>query len=294
MMFRRARAHEALAILLLGLALALATESIAQGPRPSEVKPPAGEFVWHDLVTDNPAACRAFYGALFGWTFEEGEGVDPGYTIIRHEGRLVGGMVLLQRRGDETPVAQWLSYVAVADVDRAAAEFQRSGGRIIRGPLNAKKNLRVAVVADAQGAPLGLASRGPLVEDETVPAVHRWLWMEYVALDPDAALKFLGDAVGFGHETHEAREDFTYYLLTTTRPRAGLFRSPWERKTSAWLPYVRVADPAATAARVVKFGGTVALAPRPEVRNGSLAIVLDPSGAPLALQKFPFESGATP
>ena len=46
-MFRRARAHEALAILLHGLALALATESIAQGPRPSAAKPPAGEFVWH-------------------------------------------------------------------------------------------------------------------------------------------------------------------------------------------------------------------------------------------------------
>ena len=293
MTFRRAGARVALVAVLLAGAAALTTTSIAQGSRPSDPKSSVG-FVWHDLVTDDPAACRAFYGALFGWTFEAGEGVDPGYTIIRHEGQLVGGIVLLKRENAETPIAQWLSYVAVPDVDRAAAAFQRGGGRILRGPLNAKKNLRVAAVADAQGAPLGLASRGPAVDSDAVPGLHRWLWMEYVALDPQAALTFFDDALGFGHETHEQRDTFTYYLLTSNRPRAGVFRSPWERKTSAWLPYVRVEDPAAMAARVVQLGGTIALAPRPEIRNGSLAIVLDPSGAPLALQKFPFQAGATP
>ena len=223
MRFRRACARVALVALLLASVAALTTTSIAQGSRPPDPKSSASGFVWHDLVTDDPAACRAFYGALFGWTFEEGEGVDPGYTIIRHEGQLVGGIVLLKPQSGETPVAQWLSYVNVADVDRAAAAFERGGGRIIRGPLNAKKNLRVAAVADAQGAPLGLASRGPEVDSAGVPGLHRWLWMEYVALDPEAALKFYGDAVGFGHETHETRDNFTYYLLTTDRPRAGLF-----------------------------------------------------------------------
>jgi predicted enzyme related to lactoylglutathione lyase len=117
--------------------------------------------------------------------------------------------------------------------------------------------------------------------------------MEYVARDPAAALQFYGDVVGFKNEIQEVRQDFTYYVLTTDRPRAGLFRSPWERETSAWLPYVRVADPAAMAARVTELGGSVVLPPRPGVRNGSLAIVLDPTGAPLALQKFPFETGGT-
>jgi hypothetical protein len=36
------------------------------------------------------------------------------------------------------------------------------------------------------------------------------------------------------------------------------------------------------------------LAPRADIRNGSLAIVLDPAGAPLALQKFPFDTKARP
>ena len=252
----------------------------------------AGAFVWHDLVTDNPAACRAFYAALLGWTFEDGEGVDPGYTIIRHQGQPIGGIVTRPQSADGA-AAQWITYLAVENVDRAVEAFQRAGGTVFRGPLNARKDLRVAVVADPYGAPIGLASRkARVVEERTPPALNRWLWMEYIAArDTAEALAFYRDAVGFGHEISVARENFTYYVLTTDRPRAGLFASPWKRDTSAWLPYVRVADPTALARRAVELGGTVALAPAPGVRNGSLAIILDPAGAPLALQKFPFDLG---
>jgi hypothetical protein len=284
-------------MILVGLTAALLGTIVSTSPESRVLLPlraetvGAGEFVWHDLVTHNPATSRAFYGELFGWTFAEGDGIDPDYTIIEHGGRPIGGIVPLPPKNDEEVVAQWLSYVAVSDVDRVAKVFQQSGGRVFRGPLNARKDLRVAVVADAQGAPLGLASRGPRIDAETPPGLHHWLWREYVARDPAAALTFYREALGFEHEVHATHENFTYYLLATDRPRAGLFLSPWKHDTSVWLPYVRVADPAASAARAVELGGTILLQPRPEVRSGSLAIVLDPTGAPLALQKFPFDGG---
>ena len=257
----------------------------AQSLRPDQV----GAFVWHDLVTANPSGARLFYGSLFGWTFEEAAGIDPGYTIIKHEGRPIGGLVPRQTSEAGSTEAQWLTYITVADVDKAATAVQRAGGRIFRGPLNARRDLRVAVVIDPQGASLGLASRGPALAEEGPPALHRWLWMEYVARDPAAALKFYGDVVGFSNMVHQTRDTFVYYLLSTDRPRAGLFRSLWDRDTSVWLPYVRVADPAEAAARAVALGGRVVLPPGPTVRNGSLAIVLDPAGAPIALQKYPFD-----
>jgi hypothetical protein len=55
----------------------------------------------------------------------------------------------------------------------------------------------------------------------------------------------------------------------------------------AWLPYVMVTDPAGLAERARALGGTVLFEPRADVRKGTLAIVADPSGAPLALQKWP-------
>ena len=288
------RSHVVISLLvILSGAAGVTARALATAQQPPAAMSP-GEFVWHDLVTENPAAARAFYGPLFGWTFEAGEGVDPGYTIIKHDGRPIGGIVIPKRQPGSEVVAQWLTYVVVADVDTSAAAFRQAGGQIFRGPLNARKDLRVAVVADGQGAPLGLVNRGPHVDDERPPAINRWLWMEYVARDAGAALKFYSETVGFRHEISEVRQNFTYYLLTTDRPRAGLFRSPWERETSAWLPYVRVADPVATAMRAAELGGRVVVEPSPRVRNGSLAIVLDPAGAPVALQRFPFDAGVTP
>jgi len=250
-----------------------------------------GEFVWHDLVTDDQSACRAFYGALFGWTFEAGDGIDPGYTIIKHDGVPIGGIVSRTKKPDSRFIAQWLAYVVVPDLDASVGVFTQQGGQVLRGPRNVRKDLRVAVVADPQGAPLGLASGGPRFDTATPPGLHRWLWMDYVARDAAAALTFYATALGFRHEVSDTRDNFTYYLLQTDRPRAGLFLSPWTRETSAWLPYVRVADPAAMATRAADLGATIAVAPRPEVRNASLAIIVDPAGAPLALQKFPFDAG---
>ena len=68
--------------------------------------------------------------------------------------------------------------------------------------------------------------------------------------------------------------------------RAGILQNPTDWKP-AWLTHFAVADPAAAAGRVEALGGRVLLAPTPEVREGTVAIVADPSGAILALLKWP-------
>src|SRR5690349_9405812 len=95
---------------------------------PGAKAPPAsaGEFVWHDLVTQDAAASRAFYGALFGWTFQPGKGVQPGYTIVKQDNYPIGGIVTA---ANKDTVPQWLSYVVVTDVDKASAGFKDSGGK---------------------------------------------------------------------------------------------------------------------------------------------------------------------
>lgn len=268
--------------------LAMAIGAAAAGQIPALDATP-GEFVWHDLVTDNPAAARAFYGSLFGWRFEAGDGVDPGYTVITHNGRPIGGIVKRKASATEAGAAVWLPYVMVPDVDRTTTAFLKSGGKIFRGPLNARKDLRVAAVGDAQGAAIGLANRGPRLAPPATAGLHDWLWMEYVARDADAALRFYADVFGYRHEVAETRDGFTYHIFSTDRPRAGLFKTVAERDAARWLPYIRVEDPVAMAVRVEQLGGTVIVRPEPRIRNNSLAIVLDPTGAPLALQKYPFD-----
>jgi len=90
--------------------------------------------------------------------------------------------------------------------------------------------------------------------------------------------------------TTKSEENAAYVVLKSDRARAGVFRLPDSKSQVPpnWLPYVLVTDPAGLAARVTGLGGRVLLEPSPEHRKGSLAIVADPSGAVVALQKFPF------
>jgi predicted enzyme related to lactoylglutathione lyase len=111
--------------------------------------------------------------------------------------------------------------------------------------------------------------------------------MEYLAKDPVAALAFYKGLAGYESEARETPAGSPYQVLTRGRPRAGLMKIPMENVRPNWLSYVRVEDPAALAGRVLSLGGKVVLAPRADIRNGTLAVVADPSGAVLALQKWP-------
>src|SRR5262245_32908962 len=85
-----------------------------------------GKFVWADLVTDDVAAARKFYGQLFGWTFR-----DLGnYTIAANAERPLGGIFHRPRpagRPEATP--RWFGYISVANIARAERQIIKSGGR---------------------------------------------------------------------------------------------------------------------------------------------------------------------
>jgi len=166
------------------------------------------------------------------------------------------------------------------------AKAKAGGARVLRDPFDAAGIVRAAVIADQQGAPVGFA-RFNKVRPELKPVTGSWLWMEYVATDPEAAMTFYGDVIGYRHEQVENQGSAVYHVLSLGTPRAGLFKSPFERVRGNWVPYVLVDDPAAMAARAQSLGGTILVAPRPDLRKGTVAIISDPAGAVIALQKYP-------
>ena len=103
---------------------------------PLSAEPLAGKFVWHDLMTDDVAVARRFYGGLFGWSFESTTGPNGGdYTLITAGSQLVGGMVQLADPAGED-YSRWLGYLSVPDVDEAGAFAQSKGGITVVGPLD--------------------------------------------------------------------------------------------------------------------------------------------------------------
>ena len=270
------------AFVLAALAAALAPASVdAADP----VEP--GRFVWHDLLTKDVSAARRFYGELFGWRFEDTKRGDRPYVLARSAGALVAGIVDVSANANAGP--QWLSYMAVADLDKTVAQVRSDGGTVLVEPRNFPI-ARAAVIADPQGAPLGLAQVRRSIPDPASPAQSEFFWDEYLARNAGQALDFYRRLAGYESAVSESRLGVEYHVLRKTRPHAGLFQLP---ATAAgvepnWLPYVLANDPAALAARVEGLGGRILLPAAPERRNGSLVVIADPGGAPLALQKFPF------
>ncbi len=119
------------------------------------------DVVWWEIETPDPAGAQAFYGALFGWTFEaafDGPGSELGrdYWLVRREGASIGG---LQHAGagQPPPGAGVRLYVQVDDLEATVARAVELGATVERGrtPLGGD-DFWFANVLDPQGISLGL------------------------------------------------------------------------------------------------------------------------------------------
>jgi predicted enzyme related to lactoylglutathione lyase len=252
-------------------------------------EPLLGKVVWHDLITEDLDAVRRFYGELFGWTFENS--TRPGlksYALAKLGDVYVAGFVPIAARSDGARLSRWLPYLSVKDVDAAASAATASGGKIAVDARNVTVG-RVAAIIDREGAVIGLArSRIGDPDDATTKASPgRIVWTELLSNDPEGAARFYHSVAGLDARTIERRGG-TYTLLAKQgTDRAGILKNPTDNWDPLWLTYVGVDDPAAAAARVQSLGGAVLVPVSPEVREGTMAVIADPSGAVLALIKAP-------
>jgi uncharacterized protein len=275
------------ALLLVAVPGCVSTEKIDASGMSFSSEPLLGKVVWNDLITEDLEAARSFYGGLFGWTFQNSTrpGGQP-YALAKSGAVYVAGFVPIPARSDGVKLSIWLPYISVEDVDAAVTRATASNGRVAVGARNVNLG-RVAAIVDPEGAVIGLArSRIGDPDDATTKAsAGRIVWTELLANDPEGAARFYHSV--FGYETRTIdRRGGKYTLLTHAgKERAGILRNPAEKWDPVWLTYFGVADPVAASARAESLGGKVILPASPQVREGTMAVVMDPSGAILVLQK---------
>ncbi|MBK9033597.1 MAG: VOC family protein [Myxococcales bacterium] len=108
-------------------------------------------FVHLDLTTGDVAAAKAFYGAIFGWKFQDFPAMN--WTGIDVGGGVGGGMG--PKQSPEQPTA-WTAYVDVADVDQTVARAAAAGATILMPKMEVPGMGWLAVLADPQGAVIGI------------------------------------------------------------------------------------------------------------------------------------------
>jgi len=237
-----------------------------------------GSFVWFDLVTDDIPASRAFYGAVFGWTFRSlGEGTAA-YTAIQLGQRDIGGMLV--PAGERPARARWLSLISVADPAAAARQVERSGGKVLVPPMAVPQRGTHALLADPEGAVFGVVRSSTGDPADAVVPDGDFFWVDLFSRDPAAEATFYRDLVGYQVSQAELEGTSSSRLVLSSGgfARAGVAPLPRPDLQPAWLPYVLVADVPATLERATRAGGRVLLAPRPELLDGQLAVIADPRG----------------
>jgi predicted enzyme related to lactoylglutathione lyase len=252
-----------------------------------------GKIVWHDLLTDTPKETEAFYTGLFGWQFEPLAGAN--YQLIRHHGKLIGGMIDQNRLPTEADVSQWVVVLAVSDIEQAVRELAAAGGHVFTPPTSLGDRGDIAVVADAQGAVLALlqTGSGEPADDDGPAATGDFLWDELWAEDISAAADFYSRLAPYEAEAltlGDATTGSPYRLLKTNdQVRAGIRDNPVDGLDTMWVSYLRVADAASLQdilSRVDALGGKILVPATPRPGGGEVALIAGPSGAGIALQTW--------
>lgn len=246
----------------------------------------SGEVVWRELVTPDPKAAASFYSALLGWTITPVEGSDRGYLLIKQNGQPIGGIMQMPAVAKGAG-GEWVCSVSVTDVDALAKSVKEHGGTVLVEPVDIAGRGRSAAVRDNLGAPFALlhAASGDPARAQAID--NGWLWSELWSNNVASSLEFYTGALGATIE-RKRDGDHEYTLLKAgDKDVAGVVKNPVDNVRSHWVNYIRVADPAAMVEKAASLGARVILKPSASVRNGSLGVVLDPTGAPIALQKWP-------
>lgn len=269
---------------------------------------------WVDTDQPDPEAATAFYGALFGWEFEDRMPADaPGsYYMATLRGQEVAAIGSPPEEADGPPV--WSTYVWVADADETAAKVRAAGGAVVAEPFDVMGAGRMAIVTDPDGARFSLWQPGRH-RGATLVNEHGSLnFNDLHTPDLDRAAAFYGAV--FGWELLEVDDghmwamkeygDFLEELMPGMRSNMAEMGAPprfeevvasidgqTDSATGAgphWSVTFGVDDADAIASRASELGGRVLVEPHdlPWVRA---TVIEDPQGAVFVASQFVPPSG---
>ncbi|WP_448058558.1 VOC family protein [Cellulomonas hominis] len=93
-----------------------------------------GAMIWNELLTRDVPAAQAFYGSVFGYTFQDMSSPEMPYVALELDGRVVGGLGGMPPGTPPDVPPYWSVYFAVADTDAVVAEAVRLGGTSLAEP----------------------------------------------------------------------------------------------------------------------------------------------------------------
>jgi len=244
-----------------------------------------GRFVWHELMTPDPAGAAAFYPKVLPWRTAPSS--LPGYTIFMAGQTQIGGL-MGSPSDSSAATAHWLIYVGTPNVDSTCTQAQGLGAHMVKAPADIPNVGRFAVLADPQGATFAVFTPGA-GPAPTEPAQGGFSWHELQTTDIAAALRFYGALFGWkAGRAHDMGAMGVYQIITHGgKDVGGMARPAAPSAAPSWLSYVHVADSTRAVAAAKGAGGRLLHGPM-EVPGGTwIALMMDPQSGAFAVQEAP-------
>ena len=206
---------------------------------------------------------------------------------MKHGGKPIAGIVSAKDTSPKESGGRWLASLSVPNVVAAVDLVRAKGGAVHEEPRRIADRGVMAIVTDPQGAQFVLLRSDSGDPIDAHPSLNEWMWIELWTHSRDAAVDFYQALAGYEDTVIGDGGGGRYHLLMRNGvPRAGVVQLPWSDVRPTWAPYVRVADPAAIVKKAKALGGRVFLEPSPDFEKGTIAIIVDPSGGVVIVQRW--------
>ena len=116
-----------------------------------------GTFFWNELMTRDAEAAKKFYQTALGWNFEKFDmapGMGP-YWVAKVADKPVAGIFTMAGPDFANVPENWMSYIAVDDVDARVKKAVAAGAKVMRPSFDVQGVGRMAILAEPGGAVIG-------------------------------------------------------------------------------------------------------------------------------------------
>ena len=205
------------------------------------------------------------------------------------DGQPVAGLFQRPVPSGEHKQPAWLTFIAVRDAGEADQTAVAHGGKVLAPPRDYPERGRQAILADPQGAVFAVLQSSSGDPADVLPPMGGWIWSSLITTDPNAGAGFYQAL--FGYEVFELpSEDGREHLLLASdgyaRATANSPPVTAPNLPSHWVNFVRVANVAEASRKAVALGGRVLVQPHLDRHGEMVAVMADPSGAPVGLLEW--------
>ena len=186
----------------------------------------------------------------------------------------------------ENGSGEWIGAISVPDVTEATDKAKSQGAKVIRKAMNVDERGSISFIQDPQGASISLIKLANGDPKPGLSEMNTFLGQELWSNDPTQSASFYSSVVGYtAEETDDQKVPYTIFKMGDMNC-AGMLKNPAPSVRSHWVPYIRVSNLTETLEKATRAGAKVLVEPSPEIRNGNVALLMDPTGAPIAVQVY--------